>query len=150
MNLGHHLASSRKEQKPHLAKGGQRLDPESPLSQPEAPSGQPEGPGLSSVGHGHPGARPGSVGASCTGCGGGGALRSATECSIPSCLLPHSTGGHCSLLMASRDFPEASLPAASCFPGARQGAVVGRELCHHPRLSVKLNGQMRGRHAHGG
>lgn len=70
MNLGHPPASSRKKQKPPLAKGGQRLDPEPPLSQPEAPSGQPGGPGLSSVGHGHPGARPGSVGASCSGWGG--------------------------------------------------------------------------------
>ena len=33
---------------------------------------------------------------------GGGALRSDTECSIPSYLLPHSTGGYCPLPITSR------------------------------------------------
>lgn len=103
--------------------------------------GTASGPGLSSVCHRHPGAKPGSAGASCIA---GGPLRAGTGPSVSSDLLHHSIGGHCPLLMASCHFSEALMHLVThslitecllhLIPGAAQGAAGSGEHCRHPQL----------------
>lgn len=93
------------------------------------------GPGTRSAGSGPPGAKPGCVGASCTGWG----ARHRVFCTFrparPRYWGPLPTACDIRLTFLKPPFTSsftASLQSSPCIPGAAQGAAGCGEHCHHP------------------